>query len=147
MIARAAPAPEETTRVTEGAPAMELTLRYSGLLPSNGGTKEKQNIRLHLHEQLEFLWAEDRRLREIYKDLKNLQIPTRSGPHFEVVRPISGPKSFWWLRRLRRVLTLPSLPAAQDRQERPALPEGRKAGRPYPGTQTRNSTAHSRTAA
>ena len=83
----------------EGTPearAMELTLRYSGLLPSNGSTKEKQDIRLHLHEQLESLWAEDRRLREIYEDLKNLQIPARSGPHFEVDRPIAGPKFFWW---------------------------------------------------
>lgn len=75
---------------------MELTLRYSGPLRSNADPKEKHRIRLALHGQLEALWSEDRRLKEIYEDWKNLQIATRKGPHFEVNRPIVGQKNFFW---------------------------------------------------
>ena len=80
----------------EGDAAMELTLRYSGLLTSNGDKNEKHRIRKELHPQIETLWKRDTRLSDKYSDLLDLQTPSLAGNKFEVPRPLKRNKDFWW---------------------------------------------------
>mgnify|MGYP001606144215 CR=1 FL=1 len=79
-----------------GEKPMELTLRYRGQLAANGRPSDKHKIRKQLHGQLDEFWRQDTRLSEIYKNLKQLQIPKRSRDHFEVDRPLPDPTFFYW---------------------------------------------------
>jgi hypothetical protein len=75
---------------------MTLTLRYRGELPANGTPLDKHRIREQLSSQLSAFWAEDSRLKDLYPNLKNLQIPKLSKGHFIVDRPLLSRAHFWW---------------------------------------------------
>lgn len=59
--------------------------------------REKHEIRLKLHDQLAQYWQQAPRLKDLFADLKGLQIAAR-GPHskFVVDRPLADKTKFWW---------------------------------------------------
>jgi hypothetical protein len=94
---------------------MKLTLRYTGELTSNGGPAEQHSIRKILHIQLVRYWETDSRLREIYKNIKSLQVAAL-GPHsrFDVSRPIIGIEKFFWRYPLAGYNFVPLTPGIRE---------------------------------